>query len=656
MATYRLEAKVISRAKGRSATASAAYRSGGVIADERTGELYDYSAKRGVLHSEIMAPPNTPAWMLDREELWNAVERVEQRRDAQLARDFLLSLPYELTHEQRVEVTRDFLREEIVSRGMIADFSIHAPDRRSDPRNHHAHVMVTMRDLTAGGFGMKNREWNRTALLEHWRERWGNVVNRHLERHGHEARVDHRSLADQGIDREPEPKQGPVATEMERGGRQSHAGDDRRAVKERNAEREALARAGEEIDRELWGELILLDPNRPRGSAFEDVREAREGEGNTRRIRPTYGESDGGLVAQQADAMRRFRRNSEALERRRVEQNAEQQVRDDGNPSSALDITTNIPEVSAGSEEREPMSSKYDSLRAEQRKAEAAHEQERAAETAKAQSDAQSLQQAQPVQPKVWPMEQSLPNQGAAAHDLVKARHEHRIEQLRAKDGANPQEPVRDDQSSDLGKQPPEKQLRFSEDRQLDTPDRSKAGEEQAKGAPSQDEPGKRELRFSEDRHLDTPDRSQSGDEQAKSAASQDEPGKRELRFSEDRQLDTPEHSTSLDENAKAEITQPESGKRELRFSEDRQIDTPDRSLEGNEPAKGDVSQDEPGKRELRFSEDRESNNPDRASLKREQSQSESSPGESGERNENDKGEKQLRFSEDRNRGPDLER
>jgi hypothetical protein len=123
---------------------------------------------------------------------------------------------------------------------MIADVAIHAPDRQGDERNYHAHVLLTMRELAASGFGLKVREWNATEQLAAWREHWADAINRHLDQHGHAARVDHRSLADQGIDREPEPKQGPVATEMERDGQSSHAGDDRRAAHARNEDRAAL--------------------------------------------------------------------------------------------------------------------------------------------------------------------------------------------------------------------------------------------------------------------------------------------------------------------------------------------------------------------------------------------------------------------------------
>ena len=252
MAIYRFEAKVIARSQGRSATASAAYRAGQSIDDERTGAVFNYTRKRGVLYAEILTPPNTPAWMEDRAQLWNAVEMAEKRKDAQLARDLLLSLPHELTPDQRRDLVREFVITEFVAQGMIADVAIHAPDRQGDGRNHHAHVLLTMRELVPSGFGKKVREWNATDQLEAWREHWADTVNVHLEKHGHTARVDHRSLEDQGIDREPEPKQGPVATEMEREDRPSHAGDDRRAAKARNEARAALKTEWDSVTAEIF--------------------------------------------------------------------------------------------------------------------------------------------------------------------------------------------------------------------------------------------------------------------------------------------------------------------------------------------------------------------------------------------------------------------
>jgi ATP-dependent exoDNAse (exonuclease V) alpha subunit len=241
MAIYRFSAQIVKRSDGRSATAAAAYRAGAEIPDARTGLVFDYTRRRGVAHAEIIAPPGTPAPMLDRVALWNAVEAAESRRDAQLAREIELALPYELTDAARLNLVRDFVTREFVARGMIADFAMHRPDRRGDGRNHHAHVMLSLRPITETGFGPKARAWNDTAELEHWREAWADAVNQALARQGYETRVDHRSYAARGLALEPEPKMGPTATAMERRGRRSHAGDDRRAVKARNHQRtEAL--------------------------------------------------------------------------------------------------------------------------------------------------------------------------------------------------------------------------------------------------------------------------------------------------------------------------------------------------------------------------------------------------------------------------------
>jgi ATP-dependent exoDNAse (exonuclease V) alpha subunit len=268
MAIYRLSASVVKRSAGRSATASAAYRAAEHIADERTGLAFDYRRKRGVVHTEIIAPAGTPASLSSRGQLWNAVEQGEKRKDAQLAREIILALPHELTDAQRVGLVQEFARAEFVGQGMIADIAIHAPDRKADNRNHHAHVLLTMRELTGDGFGKKVRDWNDTERLEAWRAHWADMINRHLERAGHAARVDHRSLEDRGIDREPEPKQGPIATEMERAGRPSHAGDDRRAAQARNEERAQIATELATVT----AEIINLENERARraGSAIDD--------------------------------------------------------------------------------------------------------------------------------------------------------------------------------------------------------------------------------------------------------------------------------------------------------------------------------------------------------------------------------------------------
>lgn len=237
MAQYRFSSQIVSRSTGRSAVAAAAYRSGQSLADERTGLVHDFSQKRGIAFAEIMAPENAPDWMRDRSRLWNAVEAAEKRKDAQLSREVQLSLPHELTEAQRIELVRDFVSSQFVARGMVADVAIHRPSEQSDDRNHHAHVMLTMRELTGEGFGNKAREWNDSELLQTWREEWANHQNRMLEREGHAGRVDHRSFAAQGVDREPTQHLGPNAHQMEQRGKASRIGDENRATDQRNSER-----------------------------------------------------------------------------------------------------------------------------------------------------------------------------------------------------------------------------------------------------------------------------------------------------------------------------------------------------------------------------------------------------------------------------------
>ena len=197
MAIYHLRASVISRSSGRSATAAAAYRSGTEIEDRRTGRSFDYAAKRGVEHTEILAPDHAPDWVSDRSELWNRVEESETRKNSQVAREVRVALPDELSHEERVELVRGFCQSAFVDRGMVADVAIHAPGKEGDERNHHAHIMVTTREIDAEGFTTKNRDWNSKDVLEEWRLSWAEVSNEALERSGLDERIDHRTLEEQ---------------------------------------------------------------------------------------------------------------------------------------------------------------------------------------------------------------------------------------------------------------------------------------------------------------------------------------------------------------------------------------------------------------------------------------------------------------------------
>ena len=188
---------MISRSQGRSATAAIAYRVAERIEDRRTGLTFDYAARGGVDHTEILAPDHAPDWVRDRSELWNRVEESETRKNSQVAREVRVALPAELTHAQRVELVRDFAQEQFVDRGMIADIALHAPGRDGDDRNHHAHILLTTREIGPEGFTTKNRDWNKVEVLEGWREAWARDSNAALERAGIEDRVDHRTLVAQ---------------------------------------------------------------------------------------------------------------------------------------------------------------------------------------------------------------------------------------------------------------------------------------------------------------------------------------------------------------------------------------------------------------------------------------------------------------------------
>ncbi|GAA0555137.1 Ti-type conjugative transfer relaxase TraA [Rhizomicrobium palustre] len=237
MAIYHFSAKVISRANGSSALASAAYRSAGRLYDERLDRHHDFTGKGGVVHSEVLTPENVPDAFHDREQLWNAVEAGEKRRDAQLAREIEFAIPRELDQSDGIELARDFVRDEFVSRGMIADLNVHWDIGADGQAKPHAHVMLTMRSVDEAGFGAKVREWNRSELLEHWREAWGSHVNQRLRELGIEARIDHRSFEDQGIDLEPQHKIGPAAARMAGDGLQSERLDDHRAIARENGEK-----------------------------------------------------------------------------------------------------------------------------------------------------------------------------------------------------------------------------------------------------------------------------------------------------------------------------------------------------------------------------------------------------------------------------------
>lgn len=242
MATYHMNMQVIGRSSGRSAVAAAAYRSGESLEDLRQGQTFDYSRRQTIDHSEILAPDNAPAWMHDREQLWNGVEDSERRKDAQLAREFNIALPAELPPDDRRELLRGYVQAEFVDRGMVADMSLHD----SESHNPHAHVMLTMRDIEGEGFGKKNREWNKTEMLEGWRESWADHCNTALEDSGFTSRVDHRTLQAQGIDRKPQIHLGYGGAGLDERGEPSRQADRLDSVERQNRFIQAFGGTGED--------------------------------------------------------------------------------------------------------------------------------------------------------------------------------------------------------------------------------------------------------------------------------------------------------------------------------------------------------------------------------------------------------------------------
>ncbi|MDR1700896.1 MAG: MobA/MobL family protein [Lachnoclostridium sp.] len=224
----------------RNTIASAAYRSGERLT-HTDGRTHDFTVKKGIVHSEIMLPEHAPHKLSDRSTLWNEVEKAEKQRNAQLAREVEIALPNELDEEQQIDLVRDYIDENFVSQGMCADFSIHAGHKHTDENedkdepikkdNPHVHIMLTMRPLNEDGtWGAKSKkeyihdrrgnrikgksgewksrkvnttDWNEKETLLKWRENWADICNERLAENGYDEQIDHRTLEEQGFEREP---------------------------------------------------------------------------------------------------------------------------------------------------------------------------------------------------------------------------------------------------------------------------------------------------------------------------------------------------------------------------------------------------------------------------------------------------------------------
>lgn len=213
------------------------------IYDSRTGEWHYYSNRQrsnAVIETNFLAPDNAPNWVYDHSKLWNMVEHREDQstrpHDAQVARELEISLPHELSHEQRKELVTEFIFDRYVSKGFVADISYHRPGKGGDDRNYHAHILLTMRSLKDNGeFGNKDRTWlDRKKLLKAERKAWAEYANRALDRIGSKERIYAESFEERGINRVPGKHLGPNATAMELRGETTRIGDENRAAQSYN--------------------------------------------------------------------------------------------------------------------------------------------------------------------------------------------------------------------------------------------------------------------------------------------------------------------------------------------------------------------------------------------------------------------------------------
>lgn len=234
MAIYHCSMKAISRGAGQSIVAAAAYRHACKLEDIRTGEVHNYTRKQGLESSALYLPFGVNVeWATDREQLWNAVESAEKRKNSRLGRDLVLALPSELSVDQRRELSGEMARHLADRYGVAVDVAIHQPSRQGDQRNHHAHMLMSSRRITSQGFGEKARELDDRARgpveVEHIRAVWADMANRALEQAGQHVQIDHRSLTAQGVKRLPTLHLGSSASAMERRGIKTRLGDRNRA-------------------------------------------------------------------------------------------------------------------------------------------------------------------------------------------------------------------------------------------------------------------------------------------------------------------------------------------------------------------------------------------------------------------------------------------
>ena len=285
LAIFHCQIKIISRGKGKTATAAAAYRSGTKIVDDEFGETHDYTRKGGVVFSEILLCVNAPSKYSDRQTLWNEVQKIEKQKNAQLCREVEVALPIEFSRDEQIEVVREYIKKNFTDKGMIADWSLHD---KSDG-NPHAHILLTMRPLKQNGeWGAKRKDsyalddngnripvidpktgkqkigargrkmwerisiqstdWNDQTKAEEWRKSWADICNEHLKGQAH---IDHRSYARQGKEQLPMLHESYAARKIVKRGGYSYIVEYNEQVRKFNRERELIDKGISEVQNEL---------------------------------------------------------------------------------------------------------------------------------------------------------------------------------------------------------------------------------------------------------------------------------------------------------------------------------------------------------------------------------------------------------------------
>jgi len=229
MAIYHLSVQAISRDQGKSCVAAAAYRSGQKLYNERQNLNYDYT-KRHDIESEIIAPDNSPKWVYDRAELWNTVDKKETRCNSRTAREINVALPIELSKENQKELAREYIKNNFVKNGMIADLCFHF----NDINNPHFHVMLTTREINENGFTNKNRDWDKKEKVKEWRKGWEVITNNVLKSNEINTEITCESYKNLGNEKIPTIHEGYVAREMQKDGKESEKINRNKLIRERN--------------------------------------------------------------------------------------------------------------------------------------------------------------------------------------------------------------------------------------------------------------------------------------------------------------------------------------------------------------------------------------------------------------------------------------